>query len=352
MKRREFLKVVGGAAGAAALNETALFGGAITEERVAGLPRRLLGRTGQRVSVVGFPGLALVHQEYDQKRCNQAVRDSFERGVNYFDVAPAYGNGVCETRLGIAMEGIERDQVFLACKTNKRDQEGARRELEQSLKLLKTDFFDLYQMHHLRTPEEVKQALGPGGAMETFLKAKEEGKVRYLGFSAHTTVAALDAMEGFPFETVMFPINFVDFYSTGFGREVMELANRQGAALISIKPMSRGAWPQGMERSRQWWYRCTETDDEVELSLRWTLSLQGLVSGIPPSFLDLLDRAIEAGKKYRPATSAEITELKTQAGSLLPLFKPEEQAAMGPSPLLAVYPDSPHVGSCGHRWKA
>ncbi|MHC4544103.1 MAG: aldo/keto reductase, partial [Planctomycetota bacterium] len=104
----------------------------------------------------GFPGLALVH--YDQDRCNAGLHDAFKRGVNYFDVAPAYGNGEAEIKMGIGLQGIDRSRIFLACKTKKRDKEGARKELERSLERLKTDYFDLYQLHHLRWPKEVKQA--------------------------------------------------------------------------------------------------------------------------------------------------------------------------------------------------
>lgn len=337
--RRDFLKFVGATAGAAALSESELLAAlrpAPVQETVAGMPRRTLGRTGRSVSIIGFPGLALSQKEYDQARCTKALHDVFDRGMNYFDVAPAYGRGVCETRMGIGLQGIDRGQIFLACKTNKRDKETSLRELEHSLKELKTDYFDLYQLHHLRTPEEVKQVLGPNGALETFVKAKEQGKVRHLGFSAHTTVAALDAMNGFQFDTVMFPINFVDYFVHGFGKEVMELANKQGAGLISIKVMSHGAWPQGSERSREWWYRCTETQQEVARAVRWTLSLKGLVAGIPPSWLDLVDQAIDAAKSYQPATENDAKELQQLAASLLPLFRQTEgQAALE-------YPDCPY----------
>ncbi len=248
MRRRDFLRAAGSAAGVCALGETSIFSMGYTntvlpETAVAGMPRRVLGRTGREVSLVGFPGLALVHDQYDQERCNGSVRSAFERGVNYFDVAPAYGNGKCETRLGIALQSIDRDKIFLACKTKKRDREGARRELETSLNLLKTDYFDLYQMHHVCSVEEVHQALGPGGALETFLEAREEGKIKHIGFSAHTTKGALEIMRGFQFDTVMFPINFVELYNRGYGKEVLDLANQQGAAAIAIKTMSYGGWP-------------------------------------------------------------------------------------------------------------
>lgn len=340
---------MGGAAGAAALVEPTLLAAEVVE-KVAGMPRRVLGRTGQRVSIIGFPGLSLIN--YDQERCTRDLHRAFERGVNYFDVAPAYGNGTCETRMGIGMQGLDRSKLFLACKTKKRDQAGARQELETSLRLLKTDHFDLYQMHHIRSVEEVKQALGPQGALETFLKAKEEGKVKYFGFSAHTVKGALELMKGFRFDTVMFPINFVELMTHGWGQEVMDLANQQGAALISIKPLSRGGWPEGVERTRKWWYRCTETDEEVSLALRWTLSLKGVVAGIPPSWLDLLDKAITAANNYRPATEGDVAALKKLAANAPSLFQREEKQFaqhQGQTRTAVVYPDSPHEYGHGHR---
>ncbi|MBW8042371.1 MAG: aldo/keto reductase [Planctomycetes bacterium] len=346
MKRRTFLKAVGSIATGGTLGVQSILGAERPtskdrDEKVAGLPRRVLGRTGQKVSIVGFPGLALIH--YDQDRCNTGLHDAFKRGVNYFDVAPAYGNGEAEIKMGIGLQGIDRSRIFLACKTKMRDKEGARKELERSLERLKTDYFDLYQLHHLRWPEEVKQALGPNGAMETILKAKEQGKIKYLGFSAHTTKGALEAMKGFRFDTVMFPINFVEFFKMGFGKPILELANKQGAAVLAIKPLSKGAWPEGAERTRKWWYRTTETQDEVNLAMRFTLSQKCVVAGIPPSFLDLLDKAIEAGRSYNPITKDETQKLQEMAKTCESVFRrEEEQVARGGLIHQPVYPDSPH----------
>ncbi|MHC4640241.1 MAG: aldo/keto reductase [Planctomycetota bacterium] len=346
MKRRTFLKAMGSIATGSALGTQSVLGterptSKTRDEKVAGLPRRVLGRTGKKVSIVGFPGLALIH--YDQNRCNAGLHSAFERGVNYFDVAPAYGNGEAEIKMGIGLQGLDRSRIFLACKTKRRDKEGARKELERSLERLKTDYFDLYQLHHLRRPEEVKQALGPNGAMETILKAKEQGKIKHLGFSAHTTKGALEAMKGFRFDTVMFPINFVEFFKMGFGKPVLELATKQGAAVLAIKPLSTGTWPEGVERTRKWWYRTTETQEEADLAMRFTLSQNRVAAGIPPSFLDLLDKAIEAGKTYRPISKAETKKLQEIAKTCGSVFRrEEEQVAHGGLIQEPVYPDSPH----------
>jgi aryl-alcohol dehydrogenase-like predicted oxidoreductase len=346
MRRRTFLKTVtvGSAAGVAALGAPRLFGADEPIERVAGMPRRVLGRTGQKLSVVGFPGLALIN--YDQEKGTAALHDAFERGVNYFDVAPAYGNGQCETKMGIGLQGLDRSKYFLACKTKKRDKDGAREELERSLKLLKTDHFDLYQMHHLVQPAQVKQALGPGGALETFLKAKEEGKIKWIGFSAHTTKAALEALKGFQFDTVMFPINFVEYYTRDFGKDVLALASQKGAAVVAIKPLSWGTWPKGQTRTREWWYRTVEEQADVGLAMRFTLSQPGVVAAIPTSYLDLLDRTIEAAKGFKPLDEPATQQLKQMAANRGSIFLAEEQQVALNSPhWRPVYPDSPH--ECG-----
>jgi predicted aldo/keto reductase-like oxidoreductase len=132
--------------------------------------------------------------------------------------------------MGIGLQGLDRSKYFLACKTKKRDKEGCRKELEQSLRLLKTDYFDLYQLHHLVRPSEVQQALGPDGAMEAILEARKAGKVRFIGYSAHTTKAALEVMKGFKFDTRHVPINFVEYYNRGFGKEFCPRPRTKAAA--------------------------------------------------------------------------------------------------------------------------
>jgi len=303
------------------------------------MPMRLLGRTGPKVSVVPFAGLALSH--YGQEECTAGVHRAFDKGLNYYDVAPAYGkDGDCEIKLGVALQGLKRSDYILTCKTKARDQDGCRLELERSLTRLKTDYFDLYQLHHLVKPEDVKQALGPGGALETVLKAKEQGKVRGIGFSAHTTKAALEALRGFNFDTVMFPISFAEYYTRGFGKEVLAMAKEKGTAVLSIKTLHSGAWPDGAERTRQWWYRPLENQDDINLAYRWTLSLPGVIAGFPPSFLDLQDKAIEAGLAYRPATEADAQKLQEMAKGTGSIFKREEDSVAFHSP----YPHRP--GEC------
>jgi aryl-alcohol dehydrogenase-like predicted oxidoreductase len=323
MKRRVFLQTVGGAAGLAALGVPNVLAADRPLEKVEGLPRRVLGHTAMKVSVVGFPGLALA--KIDQEKCTAALHKAFDRGLNYYDVAPNYGNGDAEIKMGVGLQGLDRSQYFLSCKTHKRDKAGAQMELDRSLQRLKTDHFDLYQLHHLVTPAEVKQAFGPDGAMEAVLKAKEQGKLKYIGFSAHTTKSALEAMKSFKFDTIMFPINFVEYYTRGFGKEVMALANEQGAGLISIKPLSWGTWPKTGAKNRDWWYASVEEPKQVALAMRFALSQKGVATALPTSFVELVDKAIDAAKAFQPLDPAAVAELQQMASDRESIFLNEEK---------------------------
>jgi predicted aldo/keto reductase-like oxidoreductase len=306
-----------------------------------GMPRRALGRTGLKVSIVGFSGLAL--REDTQEKCNQAVVQAFERGLNYYDVAPAYADGQCEIKLGPALQGLKRDQFYLACKTKKRDKDGCREELERSLARLKTDHFDVYQLHHLVQPADVRKALGPGGAIETILKAKEKGQVRFIGFSAHTTQAALEALKLFPFDTVMFPINYVEYFTRGFGKEVLQVAAEKKAAVLAIKPMHAGAPKQGEPLKHPWWYRTLDDQEDINMAWRFSLSLPGVVTGFAPSFLDLLDRSITAGHAYRPVDDADRQKLQAMAAGQGSIFKKEEESVVLGRAYDSPYPHHPHL---------
>lgn len=342
MKRRSFIKVVGGVAGGMAAGIAPAFGKIEPVVSIEnGMPRRVLGRTGLKVSIVGFSGLALRQQPQD--KCTEAVQEAANRGVNYFDVAPAYGaDGECEIKLGPAWQGIDRSKIYLACKTKKRDAEGCREELERSLARLKTDYFDVYQLHHLVQPAEVKKALGPGGAIETILKAKEKGQIRHIGFSAHTTKAALDAIQGFPFDSVMFPINYVEYFTRGFGKEVLAAAQEKGAAVLAIKPMSGGAPKPGEKVVHKWWYRTLEEQEDINAAWRFSLSLPGVVTGFAPSFLDLVAKSITAGHAYRPVSEEEKQKLQAMAEGQGSIFKREEDSVVLGKVYESPYPHRPH----------
>ena len=156
------------------------------------MKRRPLGRTGESLSVIGFGAIVFVNEGTEFAR--DTVARAIDAGVNYFDMGPRYGKGEAEERGGPAIEPY-RDRIFLAEKTGERTKDEAAAQLRQSLKRMRTDHFDLYQFHGVRTMEEVETIVGPGGALEAFIAARDEGLVRFLGSSAHSEEAALALMD-------------------------------------------------------------------------------------------------------------------------------------------------------------
>jgi predicted aldo/keto reductase-like oxidoreductase len=343
MERRSFLKAVSGTVVTAATVASQSHADDLKEKVVNGFPRRKLGRTGEMITTVGFPGLAL--RNYTQEEGTAKIHETFNEGLNYYDVAPAYGkDGECEIKMGIGMEGIDRDKIFLSCKTKRRDKAGAKEELDRSLKRLKTDHFDLYQLHCLFEPEEVKQALDKtDGAMATILDAQKAGIIKHIGFSAHTTRGAITALQNFEFDTVMFPINFVEQHTIGMGKQVVELAQKQDAGIIAIKIISKGAWPQGTKPRGAWWYRWPEEQDELNLFYRWTMSQKNLASGIPCSFFPQIDMCVQAAKSFAPISDEEVQKLRTVSKDCLSLFRARElKVALGRMPAEPFGIDNPH----------
>ncbi|MEN6451741.1 MAG: aldo/keto reductase, partial [Thermoguttaceae bacterium] len=204
------------------------------------IPKRQFGRTKDRLSIVGFGGMIV--KDVTPKAAATFVAEAVDRGVNYFDVAPFYGNA--QRRLGPALKPYRRD-CFLACKTLERDAVGAAKELKESLKLLQTDYFDLYQLHALTDVDEVEQAFGLRGAMETILKAREDGVIRYIGFSAHSEEAAHAALDRFDFDSILFPLSFPTWLGANFGPSVYKRAKKAGMGILALKAMAHQQWPRG-----------------------------------------------------------------------------------------------------------
>jgi aryl-alcohol dehydrogenase-like predicted oxidoreductase len=282
-----------------------------------GIPKRRY-RDDIELSILGLGGMLLVGTEQDQ--ANRIVSESFEQGINYFDVAPFYGNGEAEERLGIALQPY-RKKVFLACKTLERSAEMARRELEQSLETLRTDHFDLYQFHAVADVDEVEEIFAPGGALGTFLKARKAGKIRHIGFSAHSVEAALAMLDRFTFDSVLFPVNFICYARGEFGPQVIERAGELGVTCLAIKAMAHGPWRRNEKRKYpNCWYRPIEDRDLARQALRFTLS-EKVTAAIPPGDERLFRMALELVPDLSPLSPEERTNLLAGTRGLRPLMR-------------------------------
>lgn len=283
------------------------------------MERRTLGRTGRELSLVGLGGVVFVGM--NDTEAVEIVSEAIDRGVNYFDVAPSYGaDQETEKRLGAGLDG-RRDSVFLACKTAVRTREGAEAELNRSLQYLRTDYVDLYQLHAITTREDVETAFGPGGAMATFIAARDAGKVKHLGFSAHSIEAALLALEKFPFDSALFPVNFVTFYNGDFGRQIFAKAQELGFGCLALKAMARTHWKEGAARPfPHCWYEPISDPHFAELAFRFTLS-QPVTAAVPPGDPRLFRLALDFAERFTPITEPELAELRAYGQPLEPIFK-------------------------------
>jgi predicted aldo/keto reductase-like oxidoreductase len=287
----------------------------ITREFNSGkLEKRKLGKTGRKLSILGFGGIVVMDATPEQSA--QRVKNAIDYGINYFDVAPSYGDA--ELKLGPALEPYRKD-VFLACKTTERKKEGARRELEQSLQRLRTDHLDLYQLHAVTTLEDVNTIFAPGGAMETFLEARKEGKIKLIGFSAHSVEAAMDLMDRFDFDTILFPINYTTWTAGNFGPQVLERAMQKEMGILALKAMAKCPYRDDAERVPKCWYQPLTDPEEAKMGLRFTLS-HPVTAAIPPGNENLFSMALGLASEFKPLREEEILEIKKKGEVGTPIF--------------------------------
>jgi aryl-alcohol dehydrogenase-like predicted oxidoreductase len=316
MQRRTFLKgsTLAALVGTRGVSQALAANGGSHAGQIA---KRPLGRTGVHLSIIGMGGIVIMNSTPDHAR--DVVAEAVDRGINYFDVAPSYGDA--QQLLGPALAPY-RQRSFLACKTGKRDRAGSRAALEDSLKLLKTDHVDLYQFHALTKMTELDQILGPNGAMETFESARKEGKVKYIGFSAHSVETALAAMDRYPFDTVLFPINWVLVTQADFGPQVIRKAQEKGVGMLAIKSMAKTVWPEAEKKNHpdaKCWYEPAGFPDEASMGLRYTLG-HSITAAIPPGEEQYFRLAMDVAQHYRPLDPKEEQALLSKAPGVTPIF--------------------------------
>jgi len=191
-----------------------------------------LGKTGMKVSEVGFGGIPIIRLDTDA--AVRVVRRAYDKGITFYDTANAYRDS--ENKIGLALQG-KRDKVFLASKTLRRDAVAATEQLENSLRMLRTDYIDLYQLHQVAHEHEWQALTAPGGAMEVVVKAKEAGKVHHIGVTSHSLEMAVKLVKTGLFSTIQFPFNFLE---PDASEELFPLAQKLGLGILVMKSFAGG----------------------------------------------------------------------------------------------------------------
>jgi aryl-alcohol dehydrogenase-like predicted oxidoreductase len=277
------------------------------------------GRTGHDSTRTIFGAAALWGASEEDG--DRALELLLRYGINHIDTAASYGRA--ERRVGAWMPQ-HRDRFFLATKTGERTYEKARDQIRHSLERLQTDHVDLIQLHNLVDPAEWETALGPGGALEAAVEAREQGLTRFIGVTGHgVTVAAmhLSSLERFPFDSVLLPFNFVMMQNPAYAADFEKLSRvceERGIALQTIKGITLGPWNE-KEHTHTTWYEPLTEQAEIDRAVHWVLGRPGVFLNTA-SALDLLPKIFDAAERLgtRPA-DGEMRALVERRG-MTPLF--------------------------------
>ncbi len=228
--RREFVKAAAG------------LGLAASAAAAEPVPRRMLGKTGLEVSIVGLGG-GRVGTHRDESEALRTIRRCYESGINYFDSAAAGAYGLSQRRYGIALEGVPRDRIVYGTKTRHRTYSHSELDLNQSLSGLKTDYIDLYQVHNVMHMEDIDFVFGPRGAMEMIEKARRDGKIRHVGFTGHMDPRVLAKMlDAYAWDTVLMPLSVTDGANRdlSFEKTALPKAIEKGVGVMAMKTTGVG----------------------------------------------------------------------------------------------------------------
>lgn len=292
MNRRDFLK-----GAAAAATTSALLGGTSITGTDREMPYRWLGRTREKVSIIGLGGAHLGKPTSDQESIG-IVRTAIDNGVNFMDNCWSYYGGLCETRMGNALRDGYREKVFLMTKIDGRDKETARKQIDESLRRLQTNQIDLLQFHAVISMSDPQRIFARGGAMEAMLEARQAGKVRHVGFTGHRSPAIHIEMlqtasdHGFTFDAVQMPLNVMDAHFESFEKLVLPLLTTHNIGVLGMKPMGGSNILH------------SGTVNPVEC-LHYAMNLPTSVVITGCDSMQILQQALSAARKFRPMSEPE-----------------------------------------------
>jgi len=300
MDRREFLKSAAAATVVTSLSDTVALG-------VDSLPYRTLGRSGEKVSIVGLGGYHIGHPE-DEQLSIRLVRTALDNGMNFLDNCWDYNGGQSEIRMGKALRDGYRQKAFLMTKIDGQTKQAATQQLEESLRRLQTDHVDLLQFHEVIRETDPARIMGAGGGMEAVLEAKKQGKVRYIGFTGHKSPDIhLKMLETafahqFTFDAVQMPLNVMDAHYNSFEKKVLPVLVKHGIGVLGMKPMGDAI----ILRSK--------AATPVEC-LHYAMSLPTSVVITGCESMNILQQALDAARSFKQMSQDEVAQLLAKTAS-------------------------------------
>jgi aryl-alcohol dehydrogenase-like predicted oxidoreductase len=278
---------------------------------------RELGRTGQKVSAIGIGGWHLGLKTVDEALAIRIVRTAIDGGINFLDNCWDYNEGASEIRMGKALRDGYRAKAFLMTKIDGRSSEAATRQLDESLRRFGVDHIDLVQHHEILRYEDPHRIFDPEGANAALVRARDAGKIRYIGFTGHKDprihlyMLEVAQQNGFVFDTVQMPLNLFDVHYRSFGKLVLPELVKAGIGVLGMKSMANGILLK------------SNTVTPVEC-LHYALNLPTSVVITGIDSMEILDQAFEAARTFRPMSEAELKPLlaKTATAAATGKFEP------------------------------
>lgn len=294
MRRRTFLS----SSTAAGLSLQAQGGKAMTSG--GGIPRRVFGKTGESLTIVGQAGGRFPLCSFDEAKA--ITLRAYELGINYFDTARIYWNGRSEEVYGAVLPPF-RKQIFLTTKSPVRDRKGAEADLEKSLRALKTDYVDLWQIHQVGTLDEVKQIFAPGGAIEAFEAAKKAGKCRFMGFTGHRDPEVhLAMLKNYDkYDSILMPLNPADPSYLSFEKMVLPVAVERGMGIQGMKSTANAGLLSGIH---------------LKDCLDYVLSLPIHCLTLGCTTIGQIEDDVRIAKEFKPLTAQQMAELRRKASRM------------------------------------
>ena len=266
-----------------------------------GIPYRTMGRSGERISLIGLGGYHLGKQA-DAQESIRIIRTGLDEGINFLDNCWDYNGGESEIRMGNALRDGYRQKAFLMSKIDGRNKGAAASQISESLRRLQTDRIDLLQFHEVIRDTDPDRIFAEGGGMEAVLEAQKAGKIRFIGFTGHKSpdihlkMLATAAKHGFTFDAVQMPLNVMDAHFNSFEKKVLPILEKNGIGVLGMKPMGDHIILE------------SKTATPVEC-LHYAMNLPTSVVITGCDSLPILQQALQAARNFKPLDSAEVTAL-------------------------------------------
>jgi len=295
LSRREFLEIGVAATLAAGAEKLAW------AETKGDVPRRTLGRTGEKVSIVGLGGYHIGSQK-DEQESIRIIQTAIDNGINFLDNCWDYNEGASEVRMGKALQGGYRQRAFVMTKIDGRTKKAASEQVEESLRRLQTDHIDLMQFHEIIRMEDPERIFAPGGGMEAVVEAKKAGKIRYIGFTGHKSpdihlkMLEMAKAHNFRFDAVQMPLNLMDAHFNSFEKKVLPVLVKEQIGVLGMKPLGD---KQILE---------SKTAEPIDC-LHYAMNLPTSVVITGCDSLPILEQALKAARTFKPLSETEVAAL-------------------------------------------